>query len=124
MIPCDIDLLGEDLGGSGQIVGTFPTMQAIRKNAQQFMRERSFLSSVIDEIRDRYDWVVIDCPPNLYLMTQNALHVSDYYVVTAIPDHLSTIGMRILTEKITNRIGADIAAAQTPIRPQSLPHCC
>ena len=113
MIPCDIDLLGEDLGGNGQIVGTFPTMQAIRKNAQQFMKERSFLSNAIDEVRGNYDWVVIDCPPNLYLMTQNALHVSDYYVITAIPDHLSTIGMRILTDKIANRIGADIAAAQT-----------
>ena len=113
MIPCDIDLLGEDLGGGGQIVGTFPTMQAIRQNAQQYMRERSFLSKIIDDVRDRYDWVVIDCPPNLYLMTQNALHASDYYVVTAIPDHLSTIGMRILTEKIGNRIGQDITVAQT-----------
>ncbi len=112
MIPCDIELLGEDLGGSGQIVGTFPTMQAIRQNAQQYLKERSFLSKVIDGVRDTYDWIVIDCPPNLYFMTQNALHASDYYVVTAIPDHLSTIGLHILVDKI-GKIGKLISAAQT-----------
>ena len=110
MIPCDIDLLGEDIG-VGQIAGVFPSAEALRRNAQQYMRDRSFLNKVIEEVQDRYDWVVIDCPPNLYLMTQNALHASDYYVVTAIPDHLSTIGLTILTRKI-DKIGSDISAAQ------------
>ena len=110
MIPCDIDLLGEDIG-SGQIAGMFPSAEALRRNAQQYMRDRSFLSKVIEEVQDRYDWVVIDCPPNLYLMTQNALHASNYYVVTSIPDHLSTIGLTILTRKV-DKIGRDIAAAQ------------
>ena len=111
MIPCDIELLGEDLSRDGEIVGTFPTMQALRQNARRYMRERSFLTQVIEEVSDRYDWVIIDCPPNLYLMTQNALHASDYYVVTAIPDHLSTIGLNILTRKV-REIGEGIAAAQ------------
>ena len=111
MIPCDIELLGEDLSRDGEIVGSFPTMQAFRQNAQRYMRERSFLKQVVEEVGDHYDWVVIDCPPNLYLMTQNALHASDYYVVTAIPDHLSTIGLNILTRKI-REIGQGIANAQ------------
>ena len=110
VIPCDIDLLGEDLGG-GQVAGVFPSAQALRENARQYLRERSFLSKVMSEVQDRYDWVVIDCPPNLYLMTQNALHASDYYVVTAIPDHLSTIGLRILRQKVT-KIGELIKATQ------------
>ena len=110
LIPCDIELLGEDLSRDSQIVGTFPTMQALRQNARRYIKERSFLAQVIEDVSDRYDWVVIDCPPNLYLMTQNALHASDYYVVTAIPDHLSTIGLSILTRKIRD-IGDDISRA-------------
>lgn len=111
LIPCDIDLLGEDLGDS-QVVGTFPTAQALRLTAQRYIRERSFLKRVIEETEGRYDWVVIDCPPNLYLMTQNALHASDYYVVTAVPDHLSNIGLNTLIDKV-REIGEDISAAYT-----------
>lgn len=111
LIPCDIDLLGEDVGGS-QVVGTFPTMRALQQNAQRYIKEMSFLNRVIQDTGDRYQWVVIDCPPNLYLMTQNALHASDYYVVTAIPDHLSTIGLNILVEK-ASRIGEMVSRAST-----------
>ena len=107
LIPCDIDLLGEDVGSS-QIVGTFRALEALRQNAQQYLRELGFLKRVIQETEGKYDWVIIDCPPNLYLMTQNALHASDYYVVTAIPDHLSTIGLDILTRKV-KQIGNRIA---------------
>ena len=111
LIPCDIDLLGEDVGGS-QVVGTFPTMRALQQNAQRYMKEMSFLNRVIQDAGDRYQWVVIDCPPNLYMMTQNALHASDYYVVTAIPDHLSTIGLNILVDKV-GRIGETVSNAST-----------
>ena len=109
LIPCDIDLLGEDVGG-GQVAGSYPAFQALRQDAERYLRDLSFLRNVIDETEERYQWVVIDCPPNLYLMTQNALHASDYYVVTAIPDHLSTIGMRVLTTKI-GEIGTRISGA-------------
>jgi len=111
LIPCDVDLLGEDLGG-GQIAGSFPTMQALKQHAKAFLRERQFLQAAIREVEDKYDYVLIDCPPNLYLMTQNALLASDWYVVTAIPDHLSTIGLRILADKVS-RIGNMMSSAET-----------
>ena len=98
LIPCDIDLIGEDIG-SGEIAGAYPSMETLKKNAGQFLQDRSFLARAIDEIKNDYDYILIDCPPNLYLMTQNALFASDYYVITAIPDHLSTIGLNILIKK-------------------------
>jgi len=45
-------------------------------------------------------------------MTQNALIASNWYVITAIPDHLSTIGLRILNTKV-NKIGQLVNSAQT-----------
>ena len=99
LVPCDVELIGEDIG-SGQVAGAYPSMEMLRRNAEQFLRDRDFLVKVIDEVRDDYDYVLIDCPPNLYLMTQNALCVSDHYIVTAIPDHLSTIGLNILIRKV------------------------
>jgi chromosome partitioning protein len=48
--------------------------------------------SVNDYIKN-YDYVLIDCPPNLGLVTQNGLNISDYYLIPTIPDHLSTYGI-------------------------------
>jgi len=111
LIPCDVDLLGEDLGG-GSVPGTFPTIEALRQNAKQFLRERQFLKLAIQDVRNSYDYILIDCPPNLYLMTQNAIVASDWYVITAIPDHLSTIGLRILQSKV-NKIADMMRSAST-----------
>lgn len=111
LIPCDIDLIGEDLGG-GYITGAFPNLESLKKNSQLFLRERSFMKAIVTDTADQYDYILIDCPPNLYLMTQNALVASDYYVVTAIPDHLSTIGLSILRQKV-ERIGKLVESAHT-----------
>jgi chromosome partitioning protein len=111
LIACDLELLGEDLGGTS-IGGTFPSFELLKRQAAQYLNDRVFISRIIQEIEDEYDYVLIDCPPNLYVMTQNALLASDWYVVTAIPDHLSTIGLQILNSKV-DRIGQMINAAQT-----------
>ena len=111
LIPCDVDLLGEDLGG-GQLAGAFPSFEALKKQASEFLRERLFLKRALQEVDDQYDYILIDCPPNIYLMTQNAIVASNWYIITAIPDHLSTIGLRILWTKV-NRIKKLIESAQT-----------
>ncbi len=111
LIACDLELLGEDLGGAS-LGGTFPSFELLKRQASQYLRDRAFLLNVIKEVEDDYDYVLIDCPPNIYLMTQNALLASKWYVVTAIPDHLSTIGLQILNDKV-RKIGEMMEAAQT-----------
>ena len=75
-------------------------MAELKEKAAVVLRDRQFLSRVVDEVGSEYDYIIIDCPPNLYLMTQNALLAADYYIVTAIPDHLSTIGLNTLYRKV------------------------
>lgn len=47
-----------------------------------------------------YDFVLIDCPPNLGFITQNGLEVSDYYVTPVVPDMLSTYGLPQIIRRI------------------------
>lgn len=49
---------------------------------------------------DDYDIVIIDCPPNLGIVTLNGLRFSNYYIIPTIPDVLSTYGI----PQILNRI--------------------
>jgi chromosome partitioning protein len=111
VIPCDIDLLGEDLGG-GQITGSFPSLEMLKRQAGEYLRDRMFMRKALKQVEDDYDYILVDCPPNLYLMTQNALAASKWYIVTAIPDHLSTIGLSILHQKV-QKIGNYLKSAQT-----------
>ncbi|AWK51625.1 hypothetical protein DIC82_11585 [Clostridium beijerinckii] len=52
------------------------------------------------DLKDKYDYILIDCPPNLGLITLNGIFVSDYYVIPVIPDILSTYGIPQMLDKI------------------------
>lgn len=47
----------------------------------------------IKDIRSNYDYILIDCPPNLGCITLNGLQISDGYIIPTIPDVLSTYGI-------------------------------
>lgn len=76
------------------------------------------LRKALSGLGGEYDVVFIDCPPNLYLLTQNALFASDAYVIVALAEYLSTIGLAHIQRAI-ERIFADVnrAIADLPGRP-------
>lgn len=47
-----------------------------------------------------YDFVLLDCPPNLYTTTKNAIFSSDSCIVPYVPDYLSLSGFQVLAEVI------------------------
>ena len=52
------------------------------------------------QILEDYDYILIDCPPNLNLITLNAIFASDYFIIPTIPDMLSTLGLPLLIRKL------------------------
>lgn len=58
------------------------------------------LRKAIKPILSNYKYVVIDCPPNLTIPTQNALASSTHFVVPISPDYLSSIGIALLLNRI------------------------
>ena len=53
-------------------------------------------------ILDDYDYVLIDCPPNLGIITLNGLRVSSGFIIPTIPDVLSTYGIPQIISRVAN----------------------
>ena len=58
------------------------------------------LKTVIYDELNQFDYVLIDCPPNLGFITRNGIEISDYYLIPTIPDILSTYGIPQIIRKI------------------------
>lgn len=74
-------------------------------------RPVEILASALEPVVDRYDYILIDCPPNLSMLTLNGLRLAQGYLVPTIPDILSTYGIPQLQKKIrefAERVGHNV----------------
>lgn len=62
---------------------------------------------------DDYDIVIVDCPPNLGIITLNGLRISNGFVIPTIPDILSTYGI----PQILSRVSLFSQEIAEPIEP-------
>ena len=51
------------------------------------------LLDILKPLKEKYDYIIIDCPPALGLITYNALIASDHLLMVATPDGLAYSGM-------------------------------
>ena len=58
-------------------------------------RER-VLKEYVDRVKDKYDYVLLDCTPSLGMMTINALSAADSVIIPAQPQYLSAKGFDLL----------------------------
>ena len=114
LIPSNVTLLDIDLRLQSR---TRPST-TIQEVAETHLSQRSILLNGLSEVAHEYDYVLIDCPPNLYLATQNALYASDGYLITLMPDYFSRIGARFLDDRVRQllreRSLAEQILGQTP----------
>jgi chromosome partitioning protein len=54
------------------------------------------LRAYLEEKAERYDYVLIDCPPTISIFTQAAILASSKYLVPIKPDPLSVVGLPLL----------------------------
>jgi chromosome partitioning protein len=89
IVPADLDLSNFD-----------------RDTARQTVRE-FLLADLLATVKDKYDYILIDCPPALGVITYNALVASDYMVMVTNAEGLSYRGMKMVAnlynEVITNK---------------------
>lgn len=102
--------ISRTIGALGQlsVVASSPRLQEIEEKASQSDQAWRYSSgspyavlqqSFLDIVRE-YDDVIIDCPPSTGMITLNALTLCSGYLLPAIPDHISTIGIPHIRQRI------------------------
>jgi chromosome partitioning protein len=91
------DIAGIDLvpGSRHAMKYNVPEPWAAGRDLQLGVRE------VVEAVRDRYDLILIDCPPNLHLASWAALVASDFVVVPLSPEDYSSQGIVDVQESVT-----------------------
>lgn len=72
------------------------------------------LAHLIKESKDKYDYILIDCPPSLSLLTLNALTASDQLIIPVQAQYLAMRGMAKLMQvvsKVQQRLNSDLKIA-------------
>jgi chromosome partitioning protein len=95
LISSHLELINLDMELATQYGGN--TERTFRSS---FLRLFTRLKRGLQEIAEDYDIVLIDCPPNFNIVTQNAIIASDLYIVPAKADFLSTLGIDTLVRHI------------------------
>ena len=83
-------------------------LAAFEQQTAGIAERENCLKSVLDKVKDRYDYVVIDCPPAVSLATFNALFASTDVVVPVETGYFSLHGLSKQLETlqvISNRTG-------------------
>lgn len=82
LIPCNIEL------------------SAIEVSLVNAMSRELILKSVLQGIREEYDYILIDCSPSLGMLTINALAACDSVLIPVTPEYLSAKGLELLLRNI------------------------
>ncbi len=76
---------------------------------------REFIAKeVLAEVKDKFDYIVIDCPPSLGLLSINSLVAADYFIVPMQAENFAFIGLDSIlnaTEKVKMRMNPNLELA-------------
>ena len=97
-----IDIICSHLGLIDSDIAIGAAISRAKLKELGFLRWHTCLCNALKAIADKsnYDLVLIDCPPNFYTIVKNAITASDYCLVPAKMDFLSTLGVMKLDESI------------------------
>ena len=86
LVPSSLDLVGIEKALTLIVAGN--------------VKELTLLRTLLEPIKGDYDYILIDCPPSLGILTKNALIASNGVVITLTAESLPTMGMQSLMDGI------------------------
>ena len=102
LLPSSLDMIDTQ-----DQLGSIPSGRFFAESPPDILRR------AVTPILGEFDIVLIDCPPNLGIITLNGLRMSQAYIIPTIPDILSTYGI----PQIVNRVRSFSETIAQPIEP-------
>jgi len=96
LLPSHLDLPEYEMKLVSKKPGRIKTME------EYYLERLLVLKEAIASVRKKYDVILFDCPPNIYLVSRNAIVASDYYLMPTIPDFISCYGIPFILRHIEN----------------------
>ncbi len=100
IIPSHLGLINVDLELATELGGA-----SLKQTKQKYLKIHKRLFKGLKSIKEKsYDVILIDCPPNFNIVTKNAMVASDYILIPAKPDYLSTLGIDYLRRSLNELV--------------------
>lgn len=98
--PSDIIVEVGRFYGSDRALDIVPSELNLAWTLKNPAEKEQLLDTFLDEVRDNYGLILIDCPPTESMLTSAAYLASDYVLVPVKPEFLSTIGLPLLVRSL------------------------
>lgn len=99
LIASHLGLINVDLELATKLGGA--SLEQAKRN---FIAVHRRLANGLETLNGEYDLVLIDCPPNFNIVTKTAIVASEYLLVPAMPDYLSTLGIDYLIRSVSKLV--------------------
>ena len=111
----DLPIKGAIIASSAKNVDICPTninLAGAEVELVSAMSREQILKNAIKDVEDEYDYIFVDCPPSLGILTINALTASDglivpiqgeYYALEGLTQLIETVN--IVKKKLNNKVG-------------------
>ncbi|MEP3388744.1 MAG: ParA family protein [Reichenbachiella sp.] len=84
-------------------------MDSVKKDKEfQFENPRLVLKSLLNQVSNKADFILMDCPPNREIITQNALAASDYVLIPSEAHNFSVNGINNIIEYLEAFVSANL----------------
>ena len=96
LVSSHLELINVDLELATKLGGATP-----QQMSENYVKVHSRLKEGLEQVPDvAYDYIIIDCPPNFNIVTKCSIVASDYVLIPAKPDYLSTMGIDYLQASV------------------------
>lgn len=94
------DALITETNGAYHLIPANEELSAAEVKLLDYLVREFRLKNALDEIKDNYDYIFIDCPPSLNLLTVNAMCAADSILVPLQCEYFALEGLTLLIDTV------------------------